>query len=196
MAFLFSTCRTNFDRRTGRNFMIVLVLQHSRSIIISAITSNFAGQNNIDKKKKKKTKNPRSPPPLEEEIRGERGTKREVHRHFRSSIHQFGKTREILYPTPARTSFLFIHPPPTLARWKNRRGRRSSPFLSPKTTNVNRSSRFVASLFYRETRIRLLTASSHFSSREIWRAKLWWDCCGRDEKVDRGAILLSTRHQR
>lgn len=116
MAFLFSTCRTNFDRRTGRNFMIVLVLQHSRSIIISAITSNFAGQNNIDKKKKKKTKNPRSPPPLEEEIRGERGTKREVHRHFRSSIHQFGKTREILYPTPARTSFLFIHPPPTLGK--------------------------------------------------------------------------------
>lgn len=108
MAFLFSTCRTNFDRRTGRNFMIVLVLQHSRSIIISAITSNFAGQNNIDKKKKKENK--------EEEIRGERGTKREVHRHFRSSIHQFGKTREILYPTPARTSFLFIHPPPTLGK--------------------------------------------------------------------------------
>lgn len=32
MAFLFSTCRTNFDQRTNRNFMVVPIPQHSLSI--------------------------------------------------------------------------------------------------------------------------------------------------------------------
>lgn len=193
MAFLFSTCRTNFDRRTGRNFMIVLVLQHSRSITISAITSNFAGQNNIDKKKKRKQKILDPPPLRGRDTRWKRDEERGPSplSFIDSSIWKNSWN----FVSDTCSYILPVHPPSPNS-WKNRRGRRPSPFLSPKTTNVNLSSRFVASLFYRETRIRLLTASSHFSSREIWRAKLWWDCCGRDEKVDRGAILLSTRHQR
>lgn len=152
MAFPFSTCRTNFDQRTDRNFMIVLVLQHSRSIIISAITSNFAGQNNVNNPGEKKTKNLRFPFRRKgEEIRGERDKERGSPLSFiNPPLEKLVKfcIRHLLLVHPSCLSTTlsctpFFH-----------RNRRSSQFLSPKTTNViividRVMTRLVASLFYR-----------------------------------------------
>lgn len=167
--------------------MIVLVLQHSRSIIISAITSNFAGQNNINNPGGKKNKKSSIPFPKE---RG-RDTRRERERERGSPLSFINPPLEKLVKFCIR--HLLVHPSclsTTLSCTPFfHRNRRSSQFLSPKTTNViividRVMTRLVASLFYRGIKNPPWLINSQppldLFSRNMAPEMAVWDCCGRE----------------